>query len=226
MFPLAIPDPLRQPSLAILHRPLFPGTRPEETATYSTHRRVDLNRESIWISYCSTKMEDREERHFCEFGSHHRLATPAAPWERLKIGGGTPPVLTRHGWLIVYHGVSANMGSTSQSRELSYSAGLMVLSKEYPRTVCYRSEHPILTPESSHERRGTVGNVVFPTGSIDATISAYRSASIFTMEWQTIGSAWRALTCRILCRQKDSPTPGKKRSRVAPYPKENDDTSR
>jgi beta-1,2-mannobiose phosphorylase / 1,2-beta-oligomannan phosphorylase len=164
VFPLAIPDPLRQPSLAILHRPLFPGTRPEETATYPTHRRVDLNRESIWISYCSTKMEDREERHFCEFGSHHRLATPAAPWERLKIGGGTPPVLTRHGWLIVYHGVSADMGSTSESRELSYSAGLMVLSKEYPRTVCYRSEHPILTPESPHERRGTVGNVVSPTG--------------------------------------------------------------
>src|ERR1039458_1720909 len=27
-------------------------------------------------------------------------------WERLKIGGGTPPILTRHGWLIVYHGVS------------------------------------------------------------------------------------------------------------------------
>jgi predicted GH43/DUF377 family glycosyl hydrolase len=29
-----------------------------------------------------------------------------SPWERLKIGGGTPPILTRHGWLIVYHGVS------------------------------------------------------------------------------------------------------------------------
>ena len=29
-----------------------------------------------------------------------------APWEKLKIGGGTPPILTRHGWLILYHGVS------------------------------------------------------------------------------------------------------------------------
>jgi predicted GH43/DUF377 family glycosyl hydrolase len=41
-----------------------------------------------------------------QFTSHHRLATPVSPWERLKIGGGTPPILTRHGWLIVYHGVS------------------------------------------------------------------------------------------------------------------------
>jgi predicted GH43/DUF377 family glycosyl hydrolase len=28
----------------------------------------------------------------------------AAPWERLKIGAGTPPVLTKRGWLILYHG--------------------------------------------------------------------------------------------------------------------------
>ena len=48
------------------------------------------------------------------FTSHHRLATPVSPWERLKIGGGTPPILTRHGWLIVYHGVSemAEPGTT------------------------------------------------------------------------------------------------------------------
>jgi beta-1,2-mannobiose phosphorylase / 1,2-beta-oligomannan phosphorylase len=32
IFPVAIPDPSGQPAMAILHRPLFPGTRPEETA--------------------------------------------------------------------------------------------------------------------------------------------------------------------------------------------------
>ena len=31
IFPVAIPDPDGQPAMAILHRPLFPGTRPEET---------------------------------------------------------------------------------------------------------------------------------------------------------------------------------------------------
>jgi predicted GH43/DUF377 family glycosyl hydrolase len=34
------------------------------------------------------------------------LATPVSVWERLKIGGGTSPILTRHGWLILYHDVS------------------------------------------------------------------------------------------------------------------------
>ena len=32
VFPVAIPDPSGKPAMAILHRPLFPGTRPEETA--------------------------------------------------------------------------------------------------------------------------------------------------------------------------------------------------
>jgi hypothetical protein len=81
VFPLAIPDPYGQPALAMLHRPLFPGTRPEETACHPTSRAVDLHKESIWISYCSTGIEDCEPHHLCHFGSHHRLASPVAPWE-------------------------------------------------------------------------------------------------------------------------------------------------
>jgi beta-1,2-mannobiose phosphorylase / 1,2-beta-oligomannan phosphorylase len=34
LFPVAIPNPSGQPELAMLHRPLFPGTRPEETACH------------------------------------------------------------------------------------------------------------------------------------------------------------------------------------------------
>jgi predicted GH43/DUF377 family glycosyl hydrolase len=40
----------------------------------------------------------------------------------------------------------------------------MVLSKEQPRTILYRSLEPVLTPELPEERRGAVANVVFPTG--------------------------------------------------------------
>ena len=52
---------------------------------------VDLHRESIWISYCPMALEGREPNRLGLFNSHHRLATPVSPWERLKIGGGTPP---------------------------------------------------------------------------------------------------------------------------------------
>src|SRR5580704_5929093 len=53
LFPVAVLNPSGHPELAIIHRPLFPGTRPEETAGHPESRDVDIHRESIWISYCS-----------------------------------------------------------------------------------------------------------------------------------------------------------------------------
>lgn len=164
VFPVAIPDPCGNPAMAILHRPLFPGTCPEETACDPGCRAVDLRRESIWLSYCRLDMTNGGPNHLCHFTSHHRLASPVAPWERLKIGGGTPPILTRHGWLVLYHGVGEKAEPDARGRNLIYSAGVMVLGADRPHDLCYRSEQPVLTPDLPEERLGTVANVVFPTG--------------------------------------------------------------
>ncbi|MEX2117329.1 MAG: glycosidase [Bacteroidota bacterium] len=163
-FPVAIPNHRGKIQLAIIHRPLFPGTRPEETACEPESRVVDLDHESIWISYCPMALEGLEPHHLGLFNSHHRLATPVSPWEMLKIGGGTPPVLTRHGWLTIYHGVQELPDPGPDEHPLCYSAGVMVLSKEHPRVILYRSTEPVLTPLLKEERHGTVPNVVFPTG--------------------------------------------------------------
>ena len=48
--------------------------------------------------------------------------------------------------------------------QLCYSAGVMVLSKEHPQIIRYRTAEPVLTPSLPQERAGTVANVVFPTG--------------------------------------------------------------
>jgi predicted GH43/DUF377 family glycosyl hydrolase len=164
LFPIAIPNHAGKMQMAIIHRPLFPGTRPEETACEPKHRVVDLVHESMWISYCPMALDDLEPNHLGLFNSHHRLAAPVSPWERLKIGGGTPPILTRHGWLIIYHGVHNMPEQGSNLLNLCYSAGVMVLSKEHPRIIRYRSTEPVLTPELLQERRGIIPNVVFPTG--------------------------------------------------------------
>jgi predicted GH43/DUF377 family glycosyl hydrolase len=163
LFPAVIPDPSGQPELAMLHRPLFPGTRPEETACGPATREVDIERESIWISYCRMTLNHKPFR-TGQFTFHHRLAAPVSPWERLKIGGGTPPILTRHGWLIIYHGVSEIEEPNTDRQQLCYSAGVMMFSKEHPLVISYRSVEPVLTPVLSQERHGTVANVVFPTG--------------------------------------------------------------
>ena len=164
IFPTAVPNHAGKMQLALLHRPLFPGTRPEETACDNASRLVDLAHESIWISYCPMTVEGLEPHHRSLFNSHHRLATPVAPWERLKIGGGTPPILTRHGWLVIYHGVSELVDRNNSGRQLCYSAGVMLLSKDHPRVIRYRSANPVLTPTLPQERHGTIANVVFPTG--------------------------------------------------------------
>jgi len=163
-FPVAIPNHAGKMQLGIIHRPLFPGTLPEETACQAACREVDIEHESIWISYCPMSLNDTETHHFGLFNSHHRLASPVSTWERLKIGGGTPPILTRHGWLIVYHGVNELEEPVSEERHLRYSAGVMILSKEHPHEILYRSVEPVLTPLMPEERNGIVPNVVFPTG--------------------------------------------------------------
>jgi predicted GH43/DUF377 family glycosyl hydrolase len=164
LFPVAIPNSTGHLELGMLHRPLFPGTRPEETVRGPAGRPMDLEKESIWISYCNGALKASETFRLRQFTSHHRLATPVSPWERLKIGCGTPPVLTRHGWLILYHGVGEAVDAGIDRHHLSYAAGVMVLSKEHPRIIRYRSAEPVLRPELPQERDGTVADVVFPTG--------------------------------------------------------------
>ena len=65
---------------------------------------------------------------------------------------------------MIYHGVSEVEGGDDGSHPLCYSAGAMILSKEQPRKIRYRSAEPILMPTLAAERSGTVANVVFPTG--------------------------------------------------------------
>ena len=41
----------------------------------------------------------------------------------------------------------------------------MILSEIEPQKIIYRSPEPVLTPDLEEEKIGTVGNVVFPTGT-------------------------------------------------------------
>lgn len=166
VFPVAVPDPNGQPAMALIHRPLFPGTDARETARQPTPRAVDLDRESIWIGYCPLAASSHDDlQHLCHFRTHHRLASPVASWERLKIGGGTPPHLTAHGWLVLYHGVSGSPAPAPAGRALGlrYSAGVFILDRNDARLIRYRSTEPILSPELPSEHDGIVADVVFPT---------------------------------------------------------------
>jgi predicted GH43/DUF377 family glycosyl hydrolase len=163
VFPDAIMGPDGNKQYAIIHRPLFPGTRPEEIAADGP-RDLDDHKESIWLSYMPFDFNNHTPIKNARFTSHHHLATPVADWEALKIGCGTPPVMTQHGWMFLYHGVSEIPASGTDKKQLCYSAGVMILSKDNPCNILYRSPQPVMKPELPEERVGLIADVVFPTG--------------------------------------------------------------
>lgn len=160
------PEPVRNPagewSLALVHRPDFDVGDEEPFLTLP--RGIEEARPGMWISYVSLEDVQHNLGRLVDARQHQPLAFARQPWEELKIGGGTPPVRTESGWLMVYHGVSGSIHrDLDHQPEVGYRAGIMVLDYEDPRRVLYRSERPVLEPESEEERVGVVDNVVFPT---------------------------------------------------------------
>jgi predicted GH43/DUF377 family glycosyl hydrolase len=165
LFPEFIEDPDGALSIAMLHRPLFPGTRPEEIADPDVETPSAPALQSIWISYWHwRKHQNHKEPAGRQFVAHRLLTLPKYPWDCLKIGSGAPPVLCEHGWLLIYHGVKLQDSSTPEHPKYCYSAGVMVLDREYPHRILYRSPEPILSPVLPEELNGAVDGVVFPTG--------------------------------------------------------------
>lgn len=104
----------------------------------------------VWIS-SSPDLE--------HWGHHRRLfgSAEGEAWESMKVGAGAPPIRTRAGWLILYHGVDA--------RE-RYSVGAALLDARDPRQVLARSREPVMEAEAEYERSGFFGGAVFPCGAL------------------------------------------------------------
>jgi len=164
-FPVRVPSPSGHPALALIHRPLFPGSEPAAIAALPSPRQVDLAHECLWISYCDLATKIDDPTHLTHFEEHRRLASPVAPWERVKVGGGAPPLLVAGGWLVIYHGVSEEPRVDGGPRALRYAAGALILDEHDPSLIRYRSPQPILSPLTKEELSGAVANVVFPTGA-------------------------------------------------------------
>lgn len=79
-------------------------------------------------------------------------------WDADRIGLGPPPLLTDHGWLILYHGVRNTVSGAI------YRLGLAMLDRDDPRRLLVRGNEWIFGPEAGYERVGDVPDVVFPCG--------------------------------------------------------------
>ncbi len=116
------------------------------------HRPVTHAGGDIWIS-SSPDLEN--------WGSHRPLlqARRGAWWDAVKIGLNPPPIETKDGWLILYHGVRRHASGSI------YRVGLALFDKDDPSTCLLRSTEWVFGPQESYELTGDVGSVVFPCGS-------------------------------------------------------------
>lgn len=89
----------------------------------------------------------------------HIVMDPLYKHESDYIGGGCPPIETKEGWVLIYHGVE------STPRGLVYSACAALLDLKNPAKELARLPYALFSPEYMWERRGEVNNVVFPTGT-------------------------------------------------------------
>jgi predicted GH43/DUF377 family glycosyl hydrolase len=81
-------------------------------------------------------------------------------WDANKIGLGPPPIETRAGWLVLYHGVRQTASGSL------YRMGLALLDRASPWRVLARADDWVFGPEELYERTGDVPNVVFPSGAV------------------------------------------------------------
>jgi predicted GH43/DUF377 family glycosyl hydrolase len=87
------------------------------------------------------------------------LMRPKFAHEISYIGAGAPPIETKEGWLLIYHGVS------SSGKGYIYCACAALLDLGDPFREIARLPYALITPDLDHELKGTVNNVVFPTGT-------------------------------------------------------------
>lgn len=121
-----------------------------------------FGRASIWYA---------ESPDLLHWGNHKCIARPRdTQWEAMKIGGGAPPLKTKEGWLVIYHGKGENS---------LYSLFTLLLDLDEPSKVLKRGKKPLLLPTESYETEGFFPNVVFSNGVVekDGKVFVYYGAA-------------------------------------------------
>ncbi len=98
------------------------------------------------------------------WGSHTQLLSADATDGEDRIGGGTPPIRTREGWLSIYHrSRKADRGDVAGE----YCGYSLLLDLDNPLKVLGQSQEPIMAPSEPFEKEGFLGGVVFPTAIVE-----------------------------------------------------------
>lgn len=90
--------------------------------------------------------------------SEHRIRTRPTMWDSRKVGLGATPIKTDDGWLMIYNAVD-------DKDDRHYKLGAMLLDKNDPTHVLYRSNAPILAPTENYENDLLKYGIVYCCGA-------------------------------------------------------------
>jgi predicted GH43/DUF377 family glycosyl hydrolase len=79
-------------------------------------------------------------------------------WDANRVGLGPPPLLTKQGWLVCYHGVRVTASGSI------YRLGLALLDRDDPTKMLARGNEWVLGPHEPYEQGGDVPDVIFSCG--------------------------------------------------------------
>lgn len=132
---------------------------------YMYHRPVpsDIGYPNMWVA----SSED-----LIHWGNHQLLMTVnKTGWDNGRVGGGAPSVKTDRGWLHIYHAAT--------SGKAVYSLGAFLTPLDNPTLITHKTKQPILKPETTYEKEGFFGDVVFTCGVIlkNNTLNIYYGAA-------------------------------------------------
>jgi len=74
-------------------------------------------------------------------------------WDNLKVGLAAPPLKTKAGWILLYHGID--------KKNNVYRIGAVLLDLKNPLKIIARTNEPLFEPELPFEQ-----NIVFPCGAV------------------------------------------------------------
>lgn len=109
---------------------------------------------SIWLSYSRDLL--------CWGGDTTIIQPIKGRWDEYKVGAGAPPIKTKNGWLVIYH------GAKKVKNPQMCQAGAFLLDLKNPEKVLARSpkNKPFFSPTKPYEKSGFTNKVVFPTGVV------------------------------------------------------------
>lgn len=89
-------------------------------------------------------------------------------WDSGRVGAGPPPIRTKSGWLLIYHGVGDSaINEVISKKRIKYSAGAALFSLNDPSKLIAKTMEPFKSPRRKFESNPLEKkDVFFPTGIV------------------------------------------------------------